>query len=83
MQRPICNREGGPLASVLSEEENKELVVVGADGDVWLEGHDIDTKGVWHWTDGSPWRYNSWSKGYGERGRTTNCLSSSREIWWD
>ena len=78
-----CNRESGHLVSVPSEEENKKLFYVGADGDVWLGGHDIDTKGVWQWTDGSPWRYNSWSKGYGEIGRTTNFLSSSREIWWD
>ena len=66
----------------MSEEENKELFALGAEGDLWLGGHDLDKEGAWEWTDGSPWRYTTWEDEYGKIGRTSNCLSSI-ENWWD
>ena len=59
-----------------------ELFALGAEGDLWLGGHDLDKEGVWEWTDGSPWRYTTWEDEYGKIGRTSNCLSSI-ENWWD
>ena len=74
-----CQREGGHLASVLTEEEKKYAMAASGGLSVWLGGTDQEKEGRWMWTDQSPWDYKQWndmfgSLKYGNMGEKFNCL---------
>ena len=50
-----CQREGGHLASVTSEEVNEMVKNVAVDNIVWLGGKKV--QGKWTWSDNSTWGY--------------------------
>ena len=58
-----CSKEGGHLASVDSEEMNKELQTRSryAGGGIWLGGKSLS--GAWGWSDNSSWGYTNWEEG--------------------
>ena len=57
-----CQAEGGHLASVHTEDDNKEVRdVAGEEWAVWLGGRRQDESQVWEWSDGSPWGYTNWA----------------------
>ena len=58
-----CQKEGGHLASVLTDEEQKEVGALATK--VCLGGSDQEKEGVWSWSDGSLWNYTQWRKGEG------------------
>ena len=61
----VCQREGGHLASVTSEEENQLVKDVADDLDhsVWLGGNKV--LGEWTWSDNSTWSYDKRHSDYG------------------
>ena len=54
-----CQAEGGHLASVLSEGEQKELSTMADGQHVWIGGTDAEQEGVWKWTNNGSWAYNN------------------------
>ena len=60
-----CHELGGELASIKSEEENREVhnEILGQEGAFWIGGSDIDQEGVWEWHDRSPFKYTNWHNG--------------------
>ena len=82
-----CQKEGGHLASVTSEEVNQVVKnVAGVDDNyVWLGGRKEDRK--WTWSDKSTWGYHDLSESYSECvqfykrwWRTASCLSEYQFI---
>ena len=63
-----CQKEGGHLASVASEEVNEELHRLAGDivYGVWLGGK--QESGVLSWSDNSTWGYTNWYRDPGSRG---------------
>ena len=64
-----CEQEGGHLTSIHSAEENLFVTSLqpkdsARDSGIWIGGNDIDTEGIWEWTDGSTWNFQIWR--YGE-----------------
>ena len=53
-----CQRDGGNLASVTSEEVNQAVMNVAGDNQVWLGGRRELRE--WTWSDLSTWGYSSW-----------------------
>ena len=84
--RSHCEKEGGYLASIHSQEENNEIVELANDSAVWVGGnhaqggHNLSEYGVWAWDDGSNWTFSNWAdnepKGYG-------CLGVYKGEWYD
>ena len=79
-----CQRYGGHLVSVLTQEE-QELTAAAASGQtVWIGGSDQEKEGIWSWPDGSKWNYTNWFEGYGRKGKSRNCvLMFSDNDWAD
>jgi len=75
-----CQREGGHLASVPSEEVNKELKRVAGYSKVWLGGR--RESGTWSWSDNSTWEFSKWGTGQPD-GRDDSCVNSNGEQWDD
>ena len=49
-----CGMNGGHLASVHSEEEQRKAgIEAGDEKYVWIGGSDQEEEGVWRWSDGS------------------------------
>ena len=61
-----CQKEGGHLASVTSEEVNQEVKKVAAGKSVWLGGK--KEGGEWTWSDKSAWLFTKWNEGQGNDG---------------
>ena len=80
-----CQKEGGHLASVLTEEEQEEVRLVAEGQEVWLGGSDQEQEGVWQWADGSPWYFNKWRTASGEpNGKEfENCVNFQNGDWLD
>ena len=91
----FCVIRGGHLASVASEEENREVSNITSglkDGsgfwglgapnkDVWLGGKNED--GQWVWTDQTPWKYKNWAKDQQTTEKDLCSVHSSEdEKWW-
>ena len=70
-----CQKEGGHLASVTSEEVNLLIKNVTGDKSVWLGGR--KELGEWTWSDKSIWGFTKWAGPM-----FTDCLSLSRYGSW-
>ena len=70
-----CQKEGGHLASVISEEVNQVVKNMVDEGLVWLGGRRTDEQ--WTWSDKSTWGYTNWTQDSSE-----NCVSSGRYNWY-
>jgi len=57
-----CQNLGGHLPSIHSVEENNFLKKLSPHY-LWLGGTDPGHKGVWRWTDGSPFSFTYWGRG--------------------
>ena len=67
-----CQREGGHLASVVTQDE-EDMVVAATGGDtVWLGG--TNQEGIWRWTDESVFTYEQWGFGYGSNRESSKCV---------
>ena len=76
-----CQREGGHLASVTSEEVNGELARLAGDYKVWLGAR--REAGKWSWSDNSTWgRYTKWSHKQGNDG-DGSCVTFYGKGWDD
>ena len=70
-----CLEEGGHLASALTEGEQEEVkAAMGMELWVWLGASYIEKEGVWRWADGSPWGYEDWMAGFGNKGDIYDCV---------
>ena len=80
-----CQGKGGDLVSVLTEEEQQEVVALAAPAaavadHVWIGGSYVQGEGVWKWSDGSPWNYTKWNRSL----RTgINCVALHHGVLWD
>ena len=78
-----CQRDGGHLASILSEEDQQEVkAVANTTKYVWVGGSVLSEERVWRWSDGSPWAYAWWRDGYSKRGKPHNCLQMFADGQW-
>ncbi|XP_076581431.1 type-2 ice-structuring protein-like [Chaetodon auriga] len=72
-----CQGQGGHLASVHSFREYHEIQMMIKIRThlytvTWLGGYDVGREGVWFWSDGTPFKFNSWAAG--EPNQTGYCL---------
>ena len=78
----FCQKEGGHLASVASDE-TMGFVLLGAHkrglNDVWLGGNDIAQEGEWSWTDCTPWDVDFWAPG--QPSTDGHCLHYSKTVY--
>ena len=62
MARQHCLDHESDLASITSKGESdfafKDLGI--GEHDSWVGGRDEASEGVWTWSDGTPWEYESW-----------------------
>ena len=61
-----CEKNGGHLATITSEQEQKfvaDLVSAGDKNLYWLGGSDIDLDGNWEWITNEPWTCSYWTEG--------------------
>ena len=73
-----CQKEGGHLASVISEEVNQVVTkVAGDDTPVWLGGRGRKEYGELTWSDKSTWGFTNW----GGRQSEGDCLRSYNGLW--
>ena len=77
-----CRHEGSHLASVLREDEQKE-VSLSSVSDLWIGGSDQEEEGIWKWTDKSVWDYTAWDVGAGQEEDVQNCLYTQGMVWND
>ena len=90
-----CERKGGTLASILSEEEKSEINEASERETAWVGGRRLEIREEsWAWSDGSPWSdIANWYGGYeyyvnsdyyGDDyfGENNECLRLSRDWWW-
>ncbi|XP_031175117.1 ladderlectin-like isoform X2 [Sander lucioperca] len=86
----FCQSAGGHLASIHSDAEhefirNNTNQVSSTDKNAWIGGFDAMKEGIWMWTDGSQFYYQSW--GGGEPNNCCggeNCLLINwRDNWND
>uniref|UniRef100_A0A8D0CSC9 C-type lectin domain-containing protein n=1 Tax=Sander lucioperca TaxID=283035 RepID=A0A8D0CSC9_SANLU len=86
----FCQSAGGHLASINSDAEHRFIryyikQVTGENPPAWIGGHDLVQEGIWMWTDGSQFYYQSW--GGGEPNNCCggeNCLLINwRDNWND
>ena len=69
-----CQRYGGHLASVLTQEEQEVTGAAASGQTVWIGGSDQEKEGIRSWPDGSKWNYTRWYEGYGNKGNSRNCV---------
>ena len=69
-----CQKVGGHLASVLSQEEQEEVTAAAGGKTVWIGGNNQDQEGRWRWTDGSHWNYTQWDEENGNTRDSSNCV---------
>ena len=62
--RAECHVEGGDLASIHDEQENKFIQTLQKDKAVWLGGYISEKGGKFMWSDGSDWDFHYWGPGY-------------------
>jgi len=79
----FCRGEGGHLATV-NTNATKEFVLEGLASKnpssswvrVWIGGSDIEEKGVWKWTDCTPWEDMFWAPGQPDNyNNNQDCLT--------
>merc|ERR1711915_553606 len=59
--REHCNLQNAELASIHSQEEHEFILQLSKEHvSTWLGGSDSKTKGLYLWTDQSPWTYTNW-----------------------
>ena len=80
-----CQREGGHLVSVTSDEMNQLVKHMAGDNrEVWLGGkREYGLQGgEWVWSDKSTWGYTNWNNGGGQE-RLGDCISTrtGNEEW--
>ena len=84
----FCVNQGGHLASVGSEEDQKELDKVAGRKPVWLGGRRKEGGDEWEWLDGSPWLYQNWQTfpEFGIYGPNTDqgydCMDTNDGHWF-
>ena len=77
----LCQERGGHLASILSEEEHEELRTKAGTTIFWIGGSYKEEEAGFVWTDGYPWGYTSWGKGYGKTGEGRDCVYIRAKDW--
>ena len=78
-----CQREGGHLASIHSDDQALELGLLSAGGSYWIGAAYDWGQGAWIWTDGSPWDYSKWAYGFGISGGDRDCVRAYGDGWQD
>jgi hypothetical protein len=62
----VCNKEGGNLVSIHSQEEfdfvNTLINTNKGHAEVLIGLNDLKREGTWTWTDGTPFDFKLWSK---------------------
>ena len=58
-----CQKEGGHLTSVLTEEEDEKVANLTNGINAWIGGSDKELDWSWNWTDSSSWDYTNWAEG--------------------
>ncbi|MBP7583083.1 MAG: hypothetical protein KBA61_03550 [Spirochaetes bacterium] len=90
--RKNCEVNGGRLASILSEEENRALFQHlgsswGFTGNLWIGFSDEEREGTFRWDNGEPARYGNWCAGEpnnsGKDGEDCAHLYTARNCWND
>ena len=69
-----CKGAGGHLASMHSDEEQENVAEIGDGNFIWIGGNNKEEKGVWRWSDGSPWGYTKWQSGEAYTGMDDKCV---------
>ncbi|XP_038164152.1 type-2 ice-structuring protein-like [Cyprinodon tularosa] len=86
-----CVARGGNLPSVRSSTEYNWLGSyiysrTRSYGMTWIGGSDAQQERYWFWSDGTPFRYNSWCSGMPRTSSSYNCLVmnySACRCWLD
>ena len=64
--KTYCQKEGGHLASVTSNEVNQMVTNMAAGNHVWLGGRKVLDE--WSWSDNSTWGFTKWDSGQPDGG---------------
>lgn len=85
LARQNCLSYGGDLVSIHNKEEDDFVLSLKVNfwADSWYGGTDVQSEGVWTWSDGSPWDYSiiGWNPS-NSRGNE-HCLEHSLDGWND
>ena len=80
--RKTCLSYNADLASTTLEEERQFAFTLGGKKTTWIGGSDIQTEGVWTWSDGSPWGNPLWTPGNPDNWlNNQNCLRLLSTLW--
>ncbi|XP_028447632.1 galactose-specific lectin nattectin-like [Perca flavescens] len=85
----FCQSAGGHLASIHSDAEhgfirNYTNQVSGTDTQAWIGGFDAVKEGMWMWSDGSQFDYESWAVGKPDHNDgAENCLEMYTDENWN
>lgn len=64
--KEYCEKLGGHLATITSEEEQKfitNLISSGKRVSYWIGATDVREEGVWEWVTGEEFKYSNWAAG--------------------
>ena len=85
--RATCETAGYSLASIRSDPENALIESLGSGLTTydyyWFGYTDIDSEGVWVWTDGYTGTYTRWSPGEPNNAFDADCASTYNGDRWD
>ena len=75
-----CMGEGGHLASVMTEAEEKDVIAVTLRTGVWIGGNNYEKPRVFGWSDGTPWKRKGWNIHQRESRDGAKCLALQLNI---
>ncbi|XP_034020969.1 uncharacterized protein LOC117505435 [Thalassophryne amazonica] len=86
-----CLHMGGHLTSVNSDDEYHDIQnmikkITYQNSEAWLGGSDAQEEGLWFWSDGKSFGYNSWCPGEPNNHGNQHCLAinhSGQKCWDD
>ena len=80
--RKTCLSYNADLASTTLEEERQFAFTLGGKKTTWIGGSDIQTEGVWTWSDESPWGNPLWTPGNPDNWlNNQDCLRLLSTLW--
>ncbi len=84
MAKAFCERNGGHLVTITSENEQNIINELNADGRyLWLGASDTNQDGIWEWVTGEPFEYAYWLQGEPNYGSGIEMYLGTLPYMWN